>query len=126
MHEKGTFNTKNNVIFNKINNKIKIRELSMVVSESQNLILKIGDSGNPEIFTYCNEYIKSLKKTGHDAFAQDIKMITLKPSKFISIDDICTLINYVTSNHNVRVLDWIKEPELKLISKIQKLQYYGW
>ena len=40
MHEKGSFNTKNNIIFNKINNKIKIKEVSLIISESQNLILK--------------------------------------------------------------------------------------
>jgi hypothetical protein len=126
MHEKGSFNTKNNIIFNKINNKIKIREVSLIISESQNLILKIGDANSPEIFTYCNEYIKSLTKTGHDALAQDIKLITIKPNKIITMDHICTLLNYVTSNYNVKLTDWLKQPELKLISKIQKLQLYGW
>lgn len=126
MHEKGSYTITNNTIFNKANNKIKIKELAMVVSESQNLILKIGDINKSEIFTYCNEYIQSLKRTGHDAFSQDIKLITLKPNNLLTIDGICTLINYAISNPNIKLLDWLKEPELKLVSKIQKLQYYGW
>lgn len=121
MHENGQYRVENNRLVSEI---CSIKKLMIVFDKKVGVVLKYGDKKGSNIQEYYTTMINKLNEVNEE-MVKDICLIDFSTYK-LSMDDICTLFNYLLNNpgvHNTTKLFNVTHEELKGI--IEDLKKYG-
>lgn len=92
-HQNGSFTTDTGSIYNRYTNRI-IEEPALLMDTDTMTMLKVGEAEN--VKRYLNKAYVAYKNMGEDI--THLQIIVFDKYKNLSIDQICTMLNYV-SNH---------------------------
>lgn len=115
------------VMFGSITNEKEeflINDMCIIVDKETGVLLKYGDKEKSDIIKYYETMCDSLAKIGLDNTYDLITFDRYKGN--LSIDDICTIVNYGLNAHSERFLNIFTLSEEDLHKRINELKKYGY
>lgn len=108
-------------------NSFLIDNMGIIVDKSVGSILKYGDVNTSNILSYYQTMITKYKEAGFDDMADDLIFISFdRYNGRISIEEICTIVNYGMNCHSERFLELFNLEENALHERVKQLQNYGY
>ena len=121
MHDGCFFTVKDNKIID-ADGTVEISHPAIILDAVEGIVLKVGDIVQS---SYLTDYYKTLC-TSQPTFAKDFKLVTFNADDILSMDDICSLINYMRNSigaEECKLILLMSKQSLK--DKITKIQEYG-
>lgn len=114
------------VIVSDIHAGLCIENMAMVVDKSQGVVLKFGDVVHSDIKEWFNKAVELYHKSGLSWMADDMVLVIFdEPSMGLSLEEVCTVVNYGMNCHSPKFIDLIGLPTTKLKEELVKLHELG-
>ena len=118
------------VIYGSITNEeetLLIDNMGIIVDKQVGSILKYGDINTSDILNYYHTMLDKYRAAGLDDIADDLVFISFdRYNGKITIEEICTIVNYGMNSHSERFLEIYNLEETALHERIKQLQNYGY
>lgn len=103
-----------------------IDDMCMIVDMDMGCILKYGDKNTSDICAYYQKMEKSLEESGNKEMVDDIKLVSFDRWGVLTIEEICTIVNYGLAAHGNSFIELLSMSEAALHDRVRKLQEYGY
>lgn len=104
-----------------------IDNMCIIVDKDTGSIMKYGDAETSDIKQYYQNMIEKYQKAGFDDMANCLMLIEFdRYDGILSIEEICTIVNYGMNCHSERFLELFSMNENDLHQRITKLKEYGY
>lgn len=116
------------VVYGSISNgQILIENMCILVDIEMGAVIKYGDRDKTDIISYYDKTQEKLRSAGCDEMADNIQLIIFdRYGGSLSIEEICTIVNYGMNAHSKDFLKLFNMEENVLHDRIKRLQEYGY
>lgn len=127
---KGVNNDMLKVLYGSITNEREeflIDNICIIVDTDTGSIVKYGDRDSSDIIQYYEKMYNKYLEVGLEEAAEALKLISFdRYNGVLSIDEICTIVNYGMNAHSKVFLELFKMTEEDLHNEIKRLHQYGY
>lgn len=111
-------------------NQLKVKEIALVIDDGTGVVHKIGNAEEDIVYDYYLQMYNALADKGYRDEANELSYVELKDDGVLTIDSICSLVNYMRNSigrENMReILTKLNENDVEYITQlIDKITGYG-